>query len=236
MMKTKIWVGLAALALLTTTTCGQMKNSPLNIGKVELTNATDTASYALGVNIASAIIEQGFEDLNLTILAKAFQDIYGKDKPLITNEESNGILQEYFMSLAGKAGEANLIEGQAFLEKNGKKNGVVTTASGLQYEVITQGTGPKPTAESVVKVHYHGTLMDGTVFDSSVDRGQPVEFPLNGVIRGWTEGVQLMPVGSKYKLYIPSDLGYGADVPPGGPIEPNTVLIFEVELIDIINN
>lgn len=226
---------MATLALLTTISCGQMKKSSLDIGQIQLTNLADTASYALGVNMATAMMEQGFEDLNLTAFAKAFQDVYTESKTLISNEETNGILQEYFMSLSDQAGQENLAECQAFLEKNGKKDGVVTTESGLQYEVITQGTGAKPTAESTVKVHYHGTLIDGTVFDSSVDRGQPVEFPLNGVIPGWTEGVQLMPVGSKYKLYIPSELGYGANVPPGGPIGPNSVLIFEVELIDIIN-
>ena len=226
---------MATLALLTTISCGQMKKSSLDIGQIQLTNLADTASYALGVNMATAMMEQGFEDLNLTAFAKAFQDVYTESKTLISNEETNGILQEYFMSLSDQAGQENLAEGQAFLEKSGKNDGVVTTESGLQYEVITQGTGAKPTAESTVKVHYHGTLIDGTVFDSSVDRGQPVEFPLNGVIPGWTEGVQLMPVGSKYKLYIPSELGYGANVPPGGPIGPNSVLIFEVELIDIIN-
>ncbi len=232
-MKTKTWIGLGIIALLTTTTCGQMENST-KLGKIDLKTETDTASYALGVNIATAIKAQGFDDLNITALAKAFQDVYQDEKLKITNEESEPILQAYFGSLTDKKGQKNLEEGKAFLEKNGKKSGVQTTASGLQYEVITEGTGAKPLATDNVKVHYHGTLIDGTVFDSSVERGEPVEFPLNGVIPGWTEGVQLMSVGSKYKMYIPSELGYGSRVPQGGPIQPNSVLIFEVELIDII--
>lgn len=232
-MKTKIWTGLALIALLTTTTCGQ-KNSSMKIGKIDLTSAADTASYALGVNIATAIKSQGFTDLNINALAKAFQDVYGNEKTLITDEQTNPILQSYFSSLSEKAGEKNLQEGRDFLAKNGKKSGVTTTASGLQYEVIKEATGPKPLETSTVKVHYHGTMIDGTVFDSSVDRGEPVSFPLNGVIRGWTEGLQLMSVGSKYKFYIPSELGYGARAPQGSPIGPNSVLIFEVELLEIV--
>jgi len=123
-------------------------------------------------------------------------------------------------------------EGIEFLAENSKKPGIVITPSGLQYEVITEASGPKPDATDTVRVHYRGTLTDGTVFDSSYDRGNPIEFPLNGVIPGWTEGVQLMSVGSKYKFYIPQELGYG----PGGagPIPPYSVLIFEVELLDIL--
>ena len=118
------------------------------------------------------------------------------------------------------------------METNGKREGVVTTESGLQYEVITEGKGPKPTAEDIVKCHYHGTLIDGTVFDSSVERGEPAEFPLNAVIKGWTEGLQLMPIGSKFIFYIPSDLAYG-EASPSPLIKPNSTLIFEVELLDI---
>ncbi|MFM9053078.1 MAG: FKBP-type peptidyl-prolyl cis-trans isomerase, partial [Bacteroidota bacterium] len=129
---------------------------------------------------------------------------------------------------------ANSAESKKFLENNKKKNGVTTTASGLQYEVIKQGTGPKPTAEDTVRTHYHGTLIDGTVFDSSVERGEPAEFPVGAVIKGWTEALQLMPVGSKYRLYIPSDLAYG-ERSAGPKIGPGSTLIFDVELLEIVS-
>ena len=127
-----------------------------------------------------------------------------------------------------------LAEGQAFLAKNAKAPGVVTTASGLQYQVVTEGKGPKPKAGDVVRVHYKGATLDGKTFDSSYDRGQPVVFPLDQVVPGWQEGLQLMPVGSKYKLWIPGNLGYGEKGTPGGPIGPNATLVFDVELIDIV--
>jgi FKBP-type peptidyl-prolyl cis-trans isomerase len=131
-----------------------------------------------------------------------------------------------------KKGEGNKVKGEKFLAENKNAKGVTTTASGLQYSVIKEGTGPKPTASSTVKVHYTGKLLDGTTFDSSVDRGEPVEFPLNGVIPGWTEGLQLMNKGAKYKLYIPANLAYG-DRGAGNAIGPNETLIFEVELLEI---
>ena len=133
-----------------------------------------------------------------------------------------------------KKAASSLADGQTWLAANAKKAGVKTTASGLQYEVMREGTGPKPVATNTVKVHYHGTTTDGKVFDSSVQRGEPVEFPLNNVIPGWTEGVQLMSVGSKYKFYIPGNLAYGAKPPQGSGIAPNATLIFEVELLEIV--
>ena len=142
-----------------------------------------------------------------------------------------GISDKLFEMKNQKA-EANLKDGEKFLEENGKKPGVVVLASGLQYEIITEGTGPKPTAKSKVTCHYHGTLIDGTVFDSSVQRGQPATFPLNMVIRGWTEGLQLMTQGSKWKFFIPPHLGYG-ERQVSAQIGPNSTLIFEVELLDI---
>jgi FKBP-type peptidyl-prolyl cis-trans isomerase FklB len=233
-MKTKSLVGLLIIALVTVTSCNQMKNSTLNIGAVKLVTPTDTASYALGVNMASNVKNMGMDSINLKILAKAFQDVYTNEKLQITEAESNPILQAYFTNLMEKKAASSLAEGQVWLAENGKKTGVQTTASGLQYEVMREGTGPKPVATSKVKVHYHGTAIDGKVFDSSVDRGEPVEFPLNGVIPGWTEGVQLMSVGSKYKFYIPGNLAYGARPPQGSGIAPNATLIFEVELLEII--
>jgi FKBP-type peptidyl-prolyl cis-trans isomerase FkpA len=130
--------------------------------------------------------------------------------------------------------KSNLEAGQKFLAENAKKPGVQTTASGLQYQVITEGKGPKPKAGEVVRVHYKGALLDGKVFDSSYDRGQPVVFPIDQVVPGWQEGLQLMPVGSKYKLWIPANLGYGEKGTPGGPIGPNSTLVFDLELIDIV--
>ncbi|MCI7555306.1 MAG: FKBP-type peptidyl-prolyl cis-trans isomerase [Bacteroidales bacterium] len=144
-------------------------------------------------------------------------------------EAANGYIQTAIDNI--KYGETKA-QGEEFLAANKLREGVITTESGLQYEVIKQGKGPKPTADSKVKVHYHGTLIDGTVFDSSVDRGEPIEFSLNQVIKGWTEGVQLMPVGSKYKFYIPQDLGYGSRA--AGQIPPYSTLIFEVELLGIV--
>ncbi len=211
-----------------------MKNSTLKIGAVKLVTPSDTASYALGVNMASNVKNMGMDEINLQVFAKAFQDVYASEKLLITEEESNPILQAYFTKLMETKAASTLAEGQTWLAENGKKSGVTTTASGLQYEVMREGTGAKPTAASTVKVHYHGTTTDGKVFDSSVDRGQPVEFPLSGVIKGWTEGVQLMSVGSKYKFFIPGELAYGPRPPQGSGIAPNATLIFEVELLEIL--
>lgn len=233
-MKTKSLVGLLIIALVTVTSCNQMKNSTLKIGAVKLVTPVDTASYALGVNMASNVKNMGLEDINMEAFAKAFQDVYGDEKLQITEAESNPILQAFFTSLMEKKAASSLAEGQTWLAENGKKTGVVTTASGLQYEVMREGTGPKPAATNTVKVHYHGTTTDGKVFDSSVDRGEPVEFPLNGVIPGWTEGIQLMSVGSKYKFFIPGDLAYGPRPPQGSGIAPNATLIFEVELLEIV--
>jgi FKBP-type peptidyl-prolyl cis-trans isomerase len=137
------------------------------------------------------------------------------------------------MQLQAKQGEKNLQEGKDFLKANGVKTGVKTTASGLQYEVIKDGTGPQPKADDNVTVNYTGTLIDGTVFDSSIERGQPAQFPLNRVIPGWSEAIQLMKVGAKYKVYIPSELGYGMQAPQGSKIKPNMALIFEIELLSI---
>ena len=143
------------------------------------------------------------------------------------------LINDFRIQLTSLAKEKNRAESEAFLAENKTKEGVVETESGLQYKVIEEGTGASPTAESTVEVHYEGTLIDGTKFDSSYDRGQTIEFPLNGVIRGWTEGLQLMKEGGTYMFYIPSDLAYGENPRPGGPIKPNNALIFKVELVSV---
>jgi FKBP-type peptidyl-prolyl cis-trans isomerase FklB len=153
-------------------------------------------------------------------------------KPAMKGEEANMHIQKFFTAMMDRKADAAVSKGKEFLEKNGKREGVTTTASGLQYEVMKMGTGDKPAATDEVTVHYHGTLTDGKVFDSSVERGDPATFPLNGVIKGWTEALQLMPVGSKFKIFLPGDLAYGAQG-AGEMIGPHETLIFEVELLKI---
>lgn len=196
------------------------------------TTEMEKVSYSLGVNVAKSVQAQGLESIDAPAIAKAFKDVFEGNDLDISEEEANLVLQDYFTKLNNKAQEANIGTGMKFLEENAKKEGVVTTASGLQYIVMTKGDGAMPKETDNVTVHYHGTLLDGTVFDSSVERGQPATFPLNGVIKGWTEGVQLMNVGSKFRFFIPSDLAYG-ERGAGGAIGPNATLIFEVELISI---
>ncbi|HNQ36930.1 MAG: FKBP-type peptidyl-prolyl cis-trans isomerase [Prolixibacteraceae bacterium] len=207
-------------------------------GKVSLKTDVDSTSYALGILIAqqnkqSLETVPGGDQINIDLLAEAFRQVLKGDSTLFTPAESNEMVSNFFQKMGEKVAQENLEAGNAFLEKNKSREGVTTTASGLQYEVITEGTGPKPTAEDMVKVHYHGTLIDGKVFDSSVDRGEPAEFPVGGVIQGWVEALQLMPVGSKWKIYLPASLAYG-ERGAGGDIEPNSALVFEVELLEIL--
>ena len=197
-----------------------------------LNSEIDSVSYSLGVSVASNIKAQKMEDINASAVAQAFNDVFKGNDLMIEEADANQTLQTYFTNLSKKMNDANLEEGQAFLSENGQRSGVVITESGLQYEVLVLGDGPKPLATDFVKVHYHGTLIDGTVFDSSVERGEPAEFPVNGVINGWVEALQLMNVGSKYKLFIPSELAYG-ERGAGAQIGPNSTLIFEVELLEI---
>ena len=199
---------------------------------VELNTQIDSVSYSLGISVANNLKSSGFESIETQALASAFSDVFEGNEVKINEEDANMLIQEYFVELSQKKSQEAISAGQAFLDENGKKEGVTTTASGLQYEVLTNGTGATPVETDQVTVHYHGTLVDGTVFDSSVERGQPATFPVNGVIPGWVEALQLMNVGSKYKLYIPSDLAYG-ERGAGGSIGPNETLIFEVELLSI---
>ena len=194
-------------------------------------------STMVGMDIGRGLT-QIKDDIDIKVVEQALEQTLKGEKTSLTQEEALQVRQAYMQQMQAKrvaeqkaAAEKNKGEGTAFLAKNKAKSGVKTTASGLQYEVEKEGTGPKPKATDTVKVNYLGTKIDGTKFDSSYDRGQPATFPLNGVIKGWSEGLQLMPVGSKYKFYVPADLAYGENAP--GPIGPNATLIFEVELLGI---
>lgn len=195
----------------------------------------DRVSYAYGLMIARQLTERGIE-INLDQFTSAFKTVTAGEEPLLNEEEVSAAFEEnqkqVAMSNMSPADKENMEAGEKFLEENAKKEGIKTTDSGLQYEVLKEGEGEQPAATDVVEVHYHGTLIDGTVFDSSVDRGEPTSFPLNRVIPGWTEGVQLMKEGAKYRFYVPQDLAYG-ERGAGADIKPFSTLIFEVELLDI---
>ena len=198
----------------------------------KLNNEIDSVSYSLGVNIGENIKTQ-FPDIDLKNFEAAIKDVLDDNKkPSISGADAQKTIQEYFTKQQAKASESVVEEGKKFLAENSKKENVVTLESGLQYEVIKTGEGAKPTLNDQVTTHYHGTLIDGTVFDSSVERGEPASFPVSGVIKGWTEALQLMNVGSKWRLFVPYDLAYG-ERGAGPQIGPFTTLIFEVELISI---
>jgi len=192
----------------------------------------DKISYALGMNIAQSLKSSGVETISYTKFAEGLEAAFEGKEGEMDAQEANQLLQQFFSELQAKQHEGNIQAGKDFLTENAKKEGVVTLESGLQYEVINTGEGSMPAATDQVECHYHGTLIDGTVFDSSVQRGEPAVFPVNGVIQGWVEALQMMPVGSKWKLYVPSDLAYG-ERGAGNHIGPHTTLIFEVELLAI---
>jgi FKBP-type peptidyl-prolyl cis-trans isomerase FkpA/FKBP-type peptidyl-prolyl cis-trans isomerase FklB len=209
----------------------------MNTWAIELDTEEKKLGYIIGMDIGKSLREQG-TTVDLDSLIDAVRATYNGDALAMTVEEAAQVRREYVekrqaeqQAEAAAVGQTNLVEGQKFLAENATKEGVQTTASGLQYKVETMGTGPKPVATDTVKVHYRGTLLDGTEFDSSYARNEPISFGLNRVIAGWTEGVQLMPVGSKFMFYIAPDLAYGEG--GGGPIPPNSTLVFEVELLDI---
>jgi FKBP-type peptidyl-prolyl cis-trans isomerase FklB len=199
----------------------------------------DKASYAIGMNIGKSMHKDSV-DVDPNILLRGLKDGLSGAKPLLTDDEAKAAMTALQLDLRKKQeekmqvlGDANRKAGEAFLAENKTKDGVVTLPSGLQYKILTEGTGPKPTATDTVVCNYKGTLLDSTEFDSSYKRGQPATFPVSGVIKGWTEALQLMPVGSKWELFIPSELAYGARGGPGGGIGPNATLVFEVELMSI---
>jgi FKBP-type peptidyl-prolyl cis-trans isomerase len=203
--------------------------------KVELKNEIDSVSYLMGVNIGNSLGKE-MSEANFELIIQGFRDAVAKGR-LVCQDSTDMVLSMYFQEKAmkkqaeeDKKSEVYKVAGEKFLAENGKKQGIVTTATGLQYQVIKEGDGVHPTAESTVKVHYHGTTIEGIVFDSSVERGEPIEFPLNQVIPGWTEGVQLMSKGAKYKFFIPQELAYGSSSPTP-VITPYSCLVFEVELL-----
>ena len=193
----------------------------------------DKFSYAIGLGIGLNLLSMGAQGINVEDFAQAIADVLNRKETAISHNEAREIVNKYFMELEEKMNAENIEKGKAFLAENAKKEGIVTLPSGLQYEVITEGNGKKPSATDKVKCHYEGTLIDGTLFDSSIKRGQPAVFGVNQVIRGWVEALQLMSEGSKWRLFIPSELGYGAQQ-AGEMIPPHSTLIFEVELIEVL--
>ena len=236
-MKIKVFVVLTVIAALTFGSCGTS-----SVTGQKLKTNVDSLSYAFGIVNYNALKSDSL-DLNAMVVAKAMLD--GKEgKATMTDEEARTYIMTFINAREkvkmAKLAEANKVNFKDYIEQNEKflaenkgKSGVTTTESGLQYEVVKMGNGPKPTSESTVKVHYTGTLIDGTEFDSSIKRNEPAQFPVSGVIAGWTEALQLMPVGSKFKLYIPQNLAYGENG-AGDVIKPYSTLIFDVELLEII--
>ncbi len=208
--------------------------APATNAKVDMKSLNDSFSYAAGVSIANNMKEQGITSLNMNLLMKAFNDVLGNKPVLLTPEQSNMCVQKKLQEYAEKKSAAQKQQGQEFLAKNKSRKEVVTLPDGLQYEILKAGEteGVKPTAQDTVVVDYVGTLIDGKEFDNSIKRGQPAEFPVGGVIKGWTEILQLMTKGAHWKVYIPSELGYG-DRGAGGSIPPGATLVFEITLRDI---
>jgi FKBP-type peptidyl-prolyl cis-trans isomerase len=233
-MKNSILLVPVIFLLIIGMSCGQTGS----VKNVDLKTKADSAGYAIGILVGTNNKQQienapGGDQINLEAMASAFRAAAMGEEAEMTVEQADSVIRVFFEGEGEKQGQKNLEEGNTFLENNKTREGVQTTPSGLQYEVIQEGSGPKPAAEDQVRVHYEGTLTDGTVFDSSLERGQPAVFGVNQVIPGWTEALQLMSVGSKWKIYIPSDLAYGPRG-AGAEIGPNSVLIFEVELLEIV--
>ncbi len=193
----------------------------------------DEVSYALGLSIGQNFKASGIKAITSEDFIAGLQDALAEREPQMTTERAREVINQLFMRLQQEEAELNAAAGKEYQEIMRHKSGVVTLPSGLQYEIIKEGSGAKPKATDKVRVHYHGTLINGIVFDSSVERGEPAEFPLNAVIPGWTEILQLMPVGSKWRIVIPSELAYGSRG-AGDVIRPNMTLIFEIELLDIV--
>ena len=193
----------------------------------------DKLSYALGLSMGNNFKSSGIQTLSVTDFANGVKAVYEGEKPEMTYDEAKQVINDFFTQMQREVNDRNRAEGEAFLAENKKKSGVVVLPSGLQYEVLTEGKGKKPAATDRVQCHYHGTLINGEVFDSSIERGEPAVFGVSQVIPGWAEALQLMPEGSKWRLFIPSDLAYGENG-AGGKIAPNSTLIFDVELLKVL--
>ncbi len=217
-----------ALVVSVISSCQNLNQQKFNFDEA---NELEKVSYSIGINVATSIKSEGLDSINSFYISKGFQDVFENKDLAINIEESNKIIGEYFNKKQDAKNQRLAIDSKIFLEENKQKDGVMTTESGLQYLILSEGRGNNPTLNDNVTVHYHGTLIDGTIFDSSVDRKQPATFPLNGVIPGWQEALQMMSIGSKWKIFIPSELAYGES--GTGAIGPNSTLIFEVELLSI---
>ena len=226
-MKGKFFIALLPAVLFYVSSCQQ------GIGKVELKTEHDSISYIIGHSIGTNMASSPMKEINVGALASGIQDAINEQELFMDPNAANMLVSEYMRKLESSENEKYVAEGVEFLENNKSRKGVITTESGLQYEILVEGNGAKPSDTSQVTVHYHGTLIDGTVFDSSVDRGEPATFGVNHVIAGWTEVLQLMAIGSKWKVFIPSELAYSKNPRPGGVIKPNMALIFEIELISV---
>lgn len=234
-MKNRIVNFLMAIAVIfAAVSCDQSGS----VKEVKLETDADSVGYAIGVLVGANNKQQiesapGGGDINTEAMASAFRSAMLDEETAITREEADAIVRRYFEGAGEEEAQSNLEEGNAFLEENKQREGVQVTESGLQYEILEEGTGETPEANDRVKVHYHGTLIDGTVFDSSVERGEPATFGVSQVIPGWTEALLMMKEGSKWKIYLPSLIAYG-ERGAGQNIGPNTTLIFEVELLEIV--
>jgi len=235
-MKRQLLIAVAVSAVLVG--CSEETAEPVSKAMI-LETQEQRVSYGMGIGLGESIKQEPF-GIDVDAFAEGVRHAVEGGEQLMTPEEIMQVMQEFQQAQvakqqeeANKAGDANKAEGEAFLAENNTKEGVVTTESGLQYKIMAEGAGAKPAATDTVEVHYAGTLIDGTEFDSSYKRGSTVSFPVNGVIAGWTEALQLMSAGSKWQLFIPSDLAYGPRGTGGGPIGPNATLIFEVELVAI---
>ena len=226
-MKGKFFIAILPAVLFYVSSCQQ------EIGKVDLKTEQDSILYIIGHFTGTNLASSPMAEINIAAIANGIQDAVDEIELFMDVNAANMMITEFMAKLEDKASEVYIVEGEKFLADNMLRKGVNITESGLQYEILVEGNGEKPTSESQVTVHYHGTLLDGTVFDSSVDNGEPAIFGVGQVIRGWTEVLQLMPTGSKWKVYIPSELAYGANPRPGGAIKPHMALIFEIELISI---
>ncbi len=236
MMKKRIIYFAAIVGIIAGMSCQQNGG----VKNVKLETPADSAGYAIGILVGNNNKQQvsnapGGSDISIDAMVQGFTQAALDQETSITAEEADQIVRSYFAQAGEVQGQENLEAGNAFLEENKNREGVTVTESGLQYEVLQEGDGPKPDSTDRVRVHYHGTLIDGTVFDSSVDRGEPAVFGVNQVIPGWTEALQLMPAGAKWKIYLPSEIAYG-ERGAGQDIGPNSTLIFEVELLEIVED